>query len=326
LALPFVKNLKNLRELSYENKQNKHETHVKIRRVVDHLEKLESQSVYILREAYHHFPNLAMLWSVGKDSTVLVRLAQKAFFGHIPFPLLHVDTGFKIPEMIRYRDELALKWGLKMIYGQNEKALKEKKTFPDGKVSRLACCKALKTETLKHLIDGSWPRYKMNLETGKYELDSNREPYQGLILGIRADEEGSRSKERIFSPRDIKSDWEIANQPPEFFGQFNTDFPPGTHMRVHPLLDWTEVDIWHFIEKEKIPIVDLYFNRGDHKRYRSLGCGPCTRPIDSEARNVREVIDELEKGQLKNIAERSGRAQDKEDRGGLEELRRGGYM
>lgn len=293
---------------------------------MEHLDKLESQSIFIIREAYHHIPNLAMLWSVGKDSTVLVKLCQKAFFGHIPIPLVHIDTSFKIPEMIAYRDQLALKWELQMIYGQNEEALKRKETFPDGKVSCIECCKALKTEALRQTIEGTGPRYKMNLETGEYERDSNTEPYGGLILGIRADEEGSRSKERIFSPRGVSNDWEIADQPPEFWGQFNTDFPPRTHVRVHPLLDWTETDIWRYIEREEVPIVDLYFDRGEGKRYRSLGCGPCTHPIDSEAKNLKEVIQELEEGKLRNIAERSGRAQDKEDRGGLEQLRRGGYM
>jgi len=293
---------------------------------MEHLDKLESQSIFIIREAYHHIPNLAMLWSVGKDSTVLVKLCQKAFFSHIPIPLVHIDTGFKIPEMIAYRDKLAMEWGLQMIYGQNEEALEKKKTFPHGKVSCIECCKALKTEALRRTIEGTGVRYKMNLKSGEYEIDMNREPYGGLIVGIRADEEGSRSKERIFSPRGTSNKWEIADQPPEFWGQFNTDFPPKSHVRVHPLLDWTETDIWRYIEREEIPIVDLYFNRGEGKRYRSLGCGPCTKPIDSEAKDLRAVIQELEQGKLKNIAERSGRAQDKEDRGGLEQLRRGGYM
>lgn len=293
---------------------------------MEHLDKLESQSVFIIREAYHHIPNLAMLWSVGKDSTVLVKLCQKAFFDHIPIPLVHIDTGFKIPEMIAYRDKLALEWGLQMIYGQNKEALERQETFPHGKVSCIECCKALKTEALRRTIEGTGVRYKMNLKSGEYEVDFNREPYGGLIVGIRADEEGSRSKERIFSPRGTSNEWEIADQPPEFWGQFNTDFPPKSHVRVHPLLDWTEADIWRYIEREKIPIVDLYFNRGEGKRYRSLGCAPCTKPIDSEATDLREVIQELEQGKLKNIPERSGRAQDKEDRGGLEQLRRGGYM
>jgi len=293
---------------------------------MDHLDKLENTSIYILREAYAKFKNLCMLWSIGKDSTVLLWLARKAFFGHVPFPLVHIDTSFKIPEMIEYRDRLAMEWNLDMVYGQNIKALKNKQTFPDGNATRIECCRLLKTEALKHTLDGSWPRWRLNHDTGKYEIDKNTEPFTGVIVGVRADEEGSRSKERYFSPRDKSNYWLIEDQPPEFWNQFNTDFAPGTHIRVHPLLDWTELDIWEYIRREKIPTVSLYYDQGDGKRYRSLGCYPCTFPIDSTAKNVDEVVEELKTGQLKNIAERSGRAQDKEDGGGLEELRRGGYM
>jgi len=293
---------------------------------MDHLDKLENTSIYILREAYAQFKNLCMLWSIGKDSTVLLWLARKAFFGHVPFPLVHIDTSFKIPEMIEYRDSLAMEWNLDMIYGQNVKALKNKQTFPDGNTTRIECCRLLKTEALKHTLDGSWPRWRLNHDTGKYEIDKNTEPFTGVIVGVRADEEGSRSKERYFSPRDKSNYWLIEDQPPEFWNQFNTDFAPGTHIRVHPLLDWTELDIWEYISREKIPTVSLYYDQGDGKRYRSLGCYPCTFPIDSTAKNVDEVVEELKTGKLKNIAERSGRAQDKEDGGGLEELRRNGYM
>ena len=293
---------------------------------MDHLDKLENTSIYILREAYAQFKNLCMLWSIGKDSTVLLWLARKAFFGHVPFPLVHIDTSFKIPEMIEYRDSLAMEWNLDMIYGQNVKALKNKQTFPDGNTTRIECCRLLKTEALKHTLDGSWPRWRLNHDTGKYEIDKNTEPFTGVIVGVRADEEGSLSKERYFSPRDKSNYWLIEDQPPEFWNQFNTDFAPGTHIRVHPLLDWTELDIWEYIRREKIPTVSLYYDQGDGKRYRSLGCYPCTFPIDSTAKNVDEVVEELKTGKLKNIAERSGRAQDKEDGGGLEELRRNGYM
>jgi len=293
---------------------------------MDHLDKLENTSIYILREAYAQFKNLCMLWSIGKDSTVLLWLARKAFFGHVPFPLVHIDTSFKIPEMIEYRDRLAMEWNLDMIYGQNVEALKNKQTFPDGNATRIECCRLLKTEALKHTLDGSWPRWRLNHDTGKYEIDKSTEPFTGVIVGVRADEEGSRSKERYFSPRDKSNYWLIEDQPPEFWNQFNTDFAPGTHIRVHPLLDWTELDIWEYIRREKIPTVSLYYDQGNGKRYRSLGCYPCTFPIDSTAKNVDEVVEELKTGKLKNIAERSGRAQDKEDGGGLEELRRGGYM
>lgn len=291
-----------------------------------HLERLEAKSVFILREAYREFKNLAMLWSIGKDSTVLLWLARKAFFGHVPIPLVHIDTHFKIPEMITYRDTLALEWNLNMVYGENAGALANKLTFPDGNATRIACCRNLKSEALKHTLSGEWPRYRMDHAQKKYVLDENREPYTGVIVGVRADEEGSRSKERYFSPRDKRNEWDIGDQPPEFWNQFKTDFAPGTHVRVHPLLDWTELNIWEYIEREKIPMVSLYFNRGDGTRYRSLGCYPCTKPVHSAARNPAEIIEELKTGAFANIAERSGREQDKEDGGGLETLRRDGYM
>jgi len=297
-----------------------------VSKVITKLEGLESQSIYILREAYREFKNLAMLWSIGKDSTVLLWLARKAFFGHVPIPLVHIDTSYKIPEMIEYRDSLAREWKLNMVYGQNTEALKEKKTFPDGNVDRITCCQSLKSEALKHTLAGDWPRYRMNHGTGEYELDSNKEPYTGVIVGVRADEEGSRSKERYFSPRDRNNDWDVGDQPPELWNQFKTDFAPGTHLRIHPLLDWTELNIWEYIERENIPITSLYFDQGEGKRYRSLGCYPCTTPVESKAKNVGEIVDELRSGKFVNIAERSGRAQDKDDGGGLETLRRDGYM
>ena len=267
-----------------------------------------------------------MLWSIGKDSTVLLWLARKAFYGHVPFPLVHIDTHFKIPEMIEYRDRLAMEWGLEMVYGMNEEALRDKQTFPDGTVDRIACCRNLKTIALTNTLSGKWPRYVLNHKTGTYEVYKNTEPYTGVIVGVRADEEGSRSKERYFSPRDRENLWDLGDQPPEFWNQFKTDFPPGTHLRIHPLLDWTELNIWEYIERENIPTVSLYYNQGDGKRYRSLGCYPCTTPIESQSRTVQEIIQELKSGGLKNIAERSGRAQDKDDGGGLETLRRDGYM
>jgi sulfate adenylyltransferase subunit 2 len=291
-----------------------------------HLEKLEATSVHILREAYREFKSLVMLWSIGKDSTAMLWLTRKAFFDHVPFPLVHIDTGFKIPKMIAYRDKLAREWRLNMIVGQNTPAIGEKRTFPDGKLSRLECCKALKSETLKHTLSGEWPRLRFDHQLDKYVADPNKEPYTGVIVGVRADEEGSRSKERYFSPRDRDSEWDIGDQPPELWGQYKTDFAAGTHVRVHPLLDWTELDIWEYIGKENIPVAPLYFNQGDGKRYRSLGCWPCTSPVESTAGNVPEIIEELKTGKFANIAERSGREQDKEDRGGLETLRRGGYM
>jgi sulfate adenylyltransferase subunit 2 len=293
---------------------------------MNHLEQLEHRSVHILREAYASFKNLCMLWSIGKDSTVLLWLARKAFFGHVPFPLVHIDTAFKIPEMITYRDRLAMEWKLTMIVGQNTAALAEKRTFPDGAVDRITCCGALKSEALKRTLSGVWPRRRLNLTSGQYEIDRSTEPYTGVIVGARADEEGSRSKERYFSPRTQTNVWDIGEQPPEFWNQYKTEFAPGTHVRIHPLLDWTELNIWEYIERENIPTVSLYYNQGTGMRYRSLGCGPCTKSVMSDSRNVAEIIAELKTGKFANIAERSGRAQDKDDGGGLETLRRDGYM
>ncbi len=268
------------------------------------LDKLENKSIHLLREAHACIPDLAMLWSMGKDSTVLLHLARKAFFGHVPFPLVHIDTSFKIPEMIAYRDRLAREWKLNLVVGRNEEALRAKRTFPDGAVDRLACCGLLKTQALAETLKG----------------------YAGIIAGIRADEEGSRSKERYFSSRDGANKWDPADQAPEFWNQYKTDFAPGTHVRVHPLLDWREVDVWSYIDREKIPTVSLYYDQGDGRRYRSLGCYPCTLPVESRARTPAEIVVELQTGQFRDIAERSGRAQDKDDRGTLESLRREGYM
>ena len=140
---------------------------------MEHLDILENRSVHILREAYSQFKNMCMLWSIGKDSTVLLCLARKAFFGHVPFPLVHIDTHYKIPEMIEYRDRLAREWKLDMIYGENTDALAKKLTFPDGNVSRIECCKNLKSEALKHTLSGEWKRFRMNQDRKSTRLNSS---------------------------------------------------------------------------------------------------------------------------------------------------------
>jgi sulfate adenylyltransferase subunit 2 len=193
-------------------------------------------------------------------------------------------------------------------------------------VDRLTCCGLLKTEALKRTLSGAWPRWRFDHATRTWKEDASREPFTGVIAGVRADEEGSRSKERYFSPRNAENTWDVGDQPPEFWNQYKTEFAPGTHVRIHPLLDWTELNIWEYIAREEIPTVSLYYNRGDGTRYRSLGCWPCTRPVRSEARNVEEIIAELRSGQFARVAERAGRAQDQDDGGGLETLRREGYM
>lgn len=290
-----------------------------ISKPLSRIRELEAQSIYILREAYRHFDSLAMLWSVGKDSTVMLWLARKAFAGEVPIPLVHIDTNYKIQSMIQYRDKLAREWGLTMIVGQNVDALAN---GMNHKVGRLECCSALKTEALRRTLDGTGPRWRMD-HTGEYVRDWNPRPYNGVIVGARADEEGSRSKERYFSPRDENNDWDVSEQPPEFWNQFKTRFAPGTHVRIHPLLDWTEIDLWVYIAAENVPIIDLYFDKGKGRRYRSLGCEPCTGDIESKSTTARQIIDEL---RVMNIPERAGRAQDAVDPHAMEKLRRDGYM
>ena len=267
-----------------------------------HLDALEAQSVYILREAHRKFKRLAMLWSIGKDSSVLLWLARKAFFGHVPMPCVHVDTSYKIPEMIQFRDQKVREWNIDLVVGQNKAALAAGKTFPNGALTRVECCGILKKDALQQVIE---------------EKD-----YQAVIVGIRRDEEGTRAKERYFSPRDRNFEWNFKDQPPELWDQFKTDFDPGTHIRIHPLLHWTEINVWEYIEREKIPIVDLYFTK-DGFRYRSLGCAPCTKPVPSQASTVAEIIEELRETK---VSERSTRAQDQESEDAFERLRASGYM
>ena len=266
---------------------------------MDNLSALESQSIYILREAYNKIDRLAMLWSIGKDSNALLWLVRKAFFGHVPFPVVHIDTSYKIPEMIEFRDRMVKEWNLDLIVGQNRAALEAGMNHTLG---RVVCCTALKTDGLKAIVDGHG--------------------FTGIIAGIRRDEEGTRAKERVFSPRGESAEWDYRNQPPEFWDQFNTEFPAGTHVRIHPLLHWTEVDVWRYIRQEGIPVVSLYFAKHG-RRYRSLGCAPCTAPIKSTAATVDEIISELESTL---VPERSGRAQDQESEDAFERLRVDGYM
>ena len=268
-------------------------------RTLDHLDALESQSIFILREAFNKIENLAMLWSLGKDSNAMLWMARKAFFGHVPFPLIHIDTKHKIPEMIQFRDQLAKDWNLNLVTGSNEKALAEGMGPDKG---RVICCSALKTDGLKQIV----------AEGG----------YTGLIAGIRRDEEGTRAKERVFSPRGENAAWDFRDQPPEFWEQFNTEIPPGASLRIHPLLHWTEIDIWRYIGREGIPIPDLYYAKNG-RRYRSLGCAPCTGDIASTATTVEQIIAELE---ATRVPERAGRAQDQESEDAFERLRVEGYM
>ena len=264
---------------------------------MNHLDALEAESIYILREAFAKLDRLAILWSLGKDSNVVLWLARKAFFGHVPFPVLHVDTGKKFPEMYAFRDRYAKEWGLNFLSEPCPPIEAVDPTLPPAARSA-----ARKTLGLKQALD--------------------RHGFEGLILGIRRDEEALRAKERYFSPRGADNSWDMKDQPPEFWNQYMTDFPPGTHVRVHPILHWTEVDIWRYTKRENIPVIDLYFAR-DGKRYRSLGDRDITFPVASEARTIDEIIRELE---TTKVPERAGRALDHETEDAFERLRATGYM
>ncbi len=293
---------------------------------MERLDQLEARSICVLREGYAEFGRLAMLWSIGKDSTVLLWLARKAFFGEVPFPLIHVDTSFKIPEMIAFRDRIVREWRLDLIVGRNDAAISARQTFPDGSIDRVSCCRLLKTEALLAARTDSGARIRFNHKTGEFDPDSSPGEFDALVVGIRADEEGSRSKERYFSARDTSGAWVVRDQSPELWHYFNGGPRGGSHIRVHPLLDWTELDVWEYIERERMQVVSLYFDQGDGFRYRSLGCGPCTARIRSDARTPGEIVSELRDGKLRGTSERASRAQDREDGGGLETLRRAGYM
>jgi len=264
---------------------------------LDYLDTLEAQSIYILREAYARIKPLGMLWSIGKDSTALLWLVRKAFFGHVPFPQIQLDTEMELPEVYAFRDQLHETWKFPLRVVPCPPESEMDPTLPPA--SRHA---ARKTEGLKqHLREGG---------------------YKGIILGIRRDEQSMRAKERVFSPRDLEGTWDIKNQPPEFWDQYKTEFPDGIHVRIHPLLHWTELDIWRYTKRENIPIVPLYLAK-DGKRYRSLGEKNITFPIDSHADTIDKIIAELE---TTRAPERAGRAMDNESEDSFERLRRSGYM
>ncbi|MGH9608612.1 MAG: sulfate adenylyltransferase subunit CysD [Bryobacteraceae bacterium] len=265
-----------------------------------HLRQLEAESIHIFREVTAECQRPVLLYSIGKDSSVLLRLAQKAFHpSPIPFPLLHIDTSYKFREMIEFRDRYCAEVGVRLIVHTNRQALKDGAMPFEWGTQR--CCGALKTQAL---LDA--------LRTGGFDA---------AIGGARRDEERSRAKERIFSFRDMRGQWDPRNQRPELWNLYNTRIHAGESLRVFPLSNWTELDIWHYIHLENIPVVPLYLAkersmlvRGDSLisleqpfipmlpgekpemvkcRMRSLGCSPCTGAIRSDADTVPKIIEEL---------------------------------
>jgi sulfate adenylyltransferase subunit 2 len=296
---------------------------------LSHLKALEAESIYILREAAAEFARPVMLYSIGKDSSVMLRLAQKAFSpGKIPFPLLHIDTSYKFPEMIQFRDWYARHIGAELIVHQNREALAAgANPFSLGTQK---CCGLLKTRSL---------------------LDALAEGgFDAAFGGARRDEEKSRAKERIYSFRDAQGQWDPKNQRPELWNIFNSRIDKAESIRVFPLSNWTELDIWLYIHAEKIPIVPLYFAR-DHEvvirggsivlryagdqllsgeqtqivkcRMRSLGCVPCTGAIRSAADTVPKIIEEMVSFRR---SERENRVIDHDEEGSMELKKREGYF
>jgi sulfate adenylyltransferase subunit 2 len=277
---------------------------------MQHLDKLEAESIYIFREAFHAIDKLAMLWSCGKDSNVMIHLARKSFFGQVPFPLIHCDTELETPEVYAFRDRYAKEWSVNLMAPVCPPLEKTDSSLPMA--ARLA---ARKTLGLKEVI----------AEHG----------FTGIITGIRRDEEATRAKERVFSPRGGAGEWDVKDQPPEFWEQYKTDFAPGTHVRIHPLLHWTELDIWNYSKRENIPLVPLYFAKPYHNyegrnfggkmmRFRSLGERGITWPVESAAADIDAIIEELA---TTRVSERSGRPMGAdEDESSFERLRADGYM
>jgi sulfate adenylyltransferase subunit 2 len=296
---------------------------------LNHLRALEAESIYILREAAVEFARPVMLYSIGKDSSVMLRLAQKAFFpGKIPFPLLHIDTSYKFPEMIEFRDRYTRELGVELIVHQNREAL-------DAGANPFAlgtqkCCGLLKTKSLLDAL--------------------NEGGFTAAFGGARRDEEKSRAKERVYSFRDVHGQWDPKNQRPELWNIFNSRIDRGESIRVFPLSNWTELDIWLYIHVEKIPIVPLYYARerevversgsivlihsknellrGEQTKYvkcrmRSLGCVPCTGAIRSGADTVPKIIEEMVSFRR---SERENRAIDHDEEGSMEIKKREGYF
>ena len=262
-----------------------------------HLDALEARTIWIIREAYRRVRPLGMLWSIGKDSTALLWMVRKAFLGGVPFAVTLLDTGMEFPEVYAFRDMLRDDWQLQLVNAPCPPESEVDQTLPPA--GRAA---ARKTEGLKQLLQ--------------------REKWRGVLLGIRRDEQATRAKERVFSPRSLSGAWNAHNQMPEFWDYFTTQVPDGEHLRIHPLLRWTELDIWMYTQREQLPYVSLYLAK-DGKRYRSLGESNITFPIESDASTLDEIIAELRET---TAPERAGRSMDHESEDAFERLRSAGYM
>jgi sulfate adenylyltransferase subunit 2 len=297
---------------------------------ISHLQELEAESIHIFREVAAEFQRPVMLYSIGKDSSVMLRLAQKAFYpGPIPFPLLHVDTTYKFGEMIEFRDWQASELGVKLIVHSNTRAI-EQGANP-FRLGTERCCGLLKTTALLDALGAGG--------------------FDAAFGGARRDEEKSRAKERIFSFRDSFGQWDPKNQRPELWNVFNGRVDPGESIRVFPLSNWTELDVWQYIHLERIPIVPLYLAKerrmlvrggslllpeldfvqaeagGRYEvvrcRMRSLGCSPCTGAIRSDADTVPKIIAELVAARH---SERQNRVIDHDRDGSMELKKREGYF
>ncbi len=301
-----------------------------------HLQTIEAESIQIIREVAAEFKNPVMLYSVGKDSSVMVRLAQKAFHpGPIPFPLMHIDTGYKFPEMYEFRDKFVKEIGARLIIHRNEEWI-EKGAHPSV-LGNDVCCSYLKTQAL---LEG---------------LRINQ--FDAAFGGARREEEKSRAKERVFSLRDEFGQWDPKNQRPELWELYNTRINEGQTVRVFPLSNWTEYDIWQYIKQEEIPIVPIYFakrrkvavkkgalipldeveialGKGNENldevevreincRFRSLGCIPCTGALESNATTIDELIIEVAAARK---SERENRVIDQTSDSSMEQKKKEGYF
>lgn len=263
----------------------------------DHLRELEQQSIHLIREAHAQLAPLAMLWSMGKDSNTLLWLVRKAFNGRVPFPLILLDTNNEFPEVYAFRDRYVREWNIDHIAAVCPPVSETDPALPPA-----ARAAARKTLGLKRLL--------------------SQRPFAGLLLAIRRDEQPIRGKERGMSPRDADGRWHFDAQTTELWGQYAAAAPAGGHVRVHPLLKWTELDVWLYVQRENIPVPELYFAR-DGMRYRSLGEKDITFPVASNAATIADIIDEL---RTTRESERAGRAMDHEREDAFERLRATGYM